>query len=179
MDELLPEIALIADAALRDAVRDIWLSCWQESAWERLEDVPKNVDVGQRRLVPHTRSVARFALQAADTMGDVHGIRVDRDVLLAGALLHDVSKLWEYEPGPTASGAVRSTAGELIQHGVYGAFLAWTHALPLALVHLVLSHTHSSRTRPQTQEALIIHYVDYLDSDCLSLEHGLPLLLAR
>ena len=182
IEGLLPEIRLIADARLRTATAEIWYEAWQESAWSGgpLTAVPKNTQLPpERKLIQHTRSVTQLALSAAEILRANHGLETDRDILVAAAILHDVCKLYENEPAPDGGAARHSRAGDLIQHGVYGAFKAWEKDLPLDLVHNIVVHTRGSRTLPQTPEALIVHYVDYLDSDSLLLHHDLKLLLTR
>ena len=182
--ELIPEIALIGDDSLREAVEEIWQQAWRESDWDDLADVPKNPSspaAPQRAadawtLVTHTRAVAQLAVPAAETIKTLHGIDFDRDSLLALAILHDASKLLEYEG--TRDAITKSRTGRLIQHGVYGAFLMWQHGLPVELVHGVISHTPSSTVLPQTHEALIVRYVDFLDTDSMLLDAGEKLFLS-
>lgn len=175
----LPEVDLIEDIALRHAVCEIWAEALAASNWKSLGDVPKNPETlpETRRLLEHSRSVALQALAVARVVRDVHKIGFDSDTLIAAALLHDVSKLVEYEP--TADGAAKSRRGELIQHGVWGAFKAWEKGLPEDLVHNIIVHTNNSKHAPRTWEAILVHYVDYLDSDALLFAEGRPLLLKK
>lgn len=180
---LLPETAQIEDDTLRHAVESIWEQVWAESDWAALSDIPKNPSAPgapQRvpdawTLVTHTRAVAQLALGSAETVRTLHGIPYDRDALLAMALLHDVSKVVEYEG--TRDEIRKSRTGQLIQHGVYGAFLMWQRNLPTELVHGVIAHTPSSRGVPRTHEALIVRYVDFLDTDSMLLDAGEELYL--
>jgi putative nucleotidyltransferase with HDIG domain len=182
--ELLPEIAAIGDDSLREAVELIWEQVWRESDWEQLADIPKNPSAPaapQRvenawTLITHSRAVAQLALSSAETIKSLHGIGYDHDSLLALALLHDVSKVVEYEG--TRDSITKSAMGKLIQHGVYGAFLMWQRGLSTELVHGVVSHTPSSRILPQTHEALIVRYVDFLDTDSMLLDAGEELYLS-
>lgn len=171
-----PEIDEIHSPELRSKVTEIWVEVWKESGWQRIEDVPKNPkNVAGRPLCGHIRSVTQQALATAEIVRRQHGIEYDRDVLLAASLLHDVSKLVEYEP--SGGGASASSRGQLIQHAVYGAHKAWEKELPDPIVHIIVSHTHSSGKRPSTWECIVVHYVDYLDSDALLWREGQPLLL--
>lgn len=173
-----PEVHEISSEELRRRVLEIWVDVWRESAWARIEDAPKNPEnVGDRPLYLHVRSVTQQAIATADIVQRLHGISYDRDLVIAASLLHDVSKLVEYEPSD--AGAVKSRKGKLIQHGVYGAHKAWAHGLPDELVHVIISHTHSSGLKPSTWEGIIVHYVDYLDSDALLKDAGNPLLLGK
>jgi len=176
--ETFPELTGIEDDQLREAVVGIWLEVLAESAWERIEDVPKNPlkFPDDRNLVKHTRSVTRMALAIAEIAHEMHGLAYDRDLLIAAANLHDVSKMVEFTP-ETESRVSRF--GHLIQHGVYGAHKALAKGLPIDVVHNILVHTGGSRYLPQTWEALIVHYADFVDSDGLALDAGSPLLLKK
>jgi HD superfamily phosphohydrolase YqeK len=180
VNELIPEIALIENEKLRTAVQDIWAESWRESEWESLAEVPKNTELpADRKLVTHTRSVTRMCISAAENLHEFYGIEYDRDIVIAAAILHDVSKLFENELAADGVTAQHSRFGKLIQHGTYGAFKAWEKDLPMDLVHNIIVHTRGSRNQVQTWEALLVHYIDYLDSDTLLFTHGKKLLLTK
>lgn len=168
-----PELQLIESEHLRQKVAEIWIDVWRKSSWSRIEDVPKNPEKipAHRKLALHSRSVARQAVATAEIIEEFYGITFNRDRLIAAALLHDVSKLLEYEPKNSGL-AGKSRHGQLIQHGIYGAFKAWEKGLSDDIVHNIIAHTNNSRTSPDTWEAILVHYVDYLDSDALLFEAG-------
>ena len=182
--DLLPEIAQIGDGNLREIVESIWEQVWRESDWEELADIPKNPSAPaapQRvenawTLITHTRAVAQLSVTSAETIKTMHGIDYDHDSLLALALLHDVSKVVEYVG--TKDSIAKGPLGKLIQHGVYGAFLMWQHGLSTEMVHGIISHTPSSRILPQTHEALVVRYTDFLDTDSMMLDAGEELYLS-
>jgi putative nucleotidyltransferase with HDIG domain len=173
-----PELELIDDAELAEIVIQVWLEVWGESEWQRLEDAPKNPETVtlQHSVVAHTRSVTKQALAIADAVQEFHGLETDRDLIVASCLLHDVSKLLEFEPGD-GDGPRTARFGELIQHGVYGMHMAFAHRLPVELAHIIGSHTTQSRLPPKTLEAVIVHYADFADSDALVWSSGGKLLL--
>ena len=99
---------------------------------------------------------------------------LDKDLLVAGAVLHDIGKLEELGNPENPS---YTTRGTLIGHVVLGRDLLREEAsqiddfpstLLMLLEHLILSHQGlyewGSPKRPKIPEALIIHYVDDLDS---------------
>jgi putative nucleotidyltransferase with HDIG domain len=179
VEKVLPEIGDIADDSLRGTVIRIWARAWASSAWQALEEVPKSPELPARRtLITHTRAVTRIAAHIADVATDLHGVAVDRDATLAIALLHDVSKLHEFERDESG-GARFSHTGRLYQHGFLGAHWMAEEGLPAALVHGVLAHTPLSTTVPQTQEAVIVHYADFADSDVQLLDAGRTLFCKR
>jgi putative nucleotidyltransferase with HDIG domain len=177
--ELLPEIAEIGREAWREAVIAIWDEAWQESAWDDPADCPKSAkEVHDVSNVQHTRNVTRQALLTADVVEASYGAAVDRDVLLTGALLHDVSKMLESDRGPDGVPRPNRT-GALVQHGVLAAAKAHAHGLPDEVIHILVCHTHQSATVPATNEAIIVHYVDFLDSDVLLLQRDKTLFAKR
>ncbi|MDZ7640488.1 MAG: HD domain-containing protein [Desulfurivibrio sp.] len=121
-------------------------------------------------LLEHTVAVARLALAVCQLYPDL-----DRDLLLAGALLHDLGKTEEltYEGYPFNY----SNRGRLVGHLVIGAELVASRAAELEdlpspllerLQHLILSHhgrhEFGAPTLPMMQEAFILHFLDDLDA---------------
>jgi 3'-5' exoribonuclease len=127
-------------------------------------------------LAAHTREVISYALHIAELFPNV-----DRDVLIAATLWHDVAKVFEYEatgdPGaPWATTDYRRNIGHIA--GSSGMF---THAARKndvdrkteeAVVHAILAHhgpvrEWGSPVAPNSLEALILH-----QADMLSAKHG-------
>lgn len=124
-------------------------------------------------LMEHTLSI----LKLADVVSTVYP-NVDRDLLLAGAFLHDIGKVWEYRFTPVIQ---ITDEGRLIGHIVLGyeyvqdkinsvgkSMGGFPEEIKLRLLHVVLSHhgelAKGSPVEPRTVEAQILHYLDYLDS---------------
>ncbi len=176
--ELLPEVREISDPDLAQMVAEIWAEVWEESGWPDLMDVPKSEEVSHRPLVPHVRSVVQQAIAIAEIVEKNHGIRVDRDRLVAAALLHDVSKLVESDSA--AESYRKSRLGRLLTHGFYGAFKALGKGLPPEVVNSVLTHSHGASAKPPaTLEGIIVHYADMADSDALLVDVGKKTLLEK
>lgn len=160
---------------MREGVIDIWLDLARETDWERFEDIPKNLkEEKHMTLIGHVQGVTRMALAMADIAKRLHGIQVDRDLLIASCILHDISKPLESAPDPGGPPTGTSVPpgkitefGEKIQHGVYGAHKIWEKGLPkaLELAHLVITHTRTSNTRSKSYEAALLFYADWADSD--------------
>jgi 3'-5' exoribonuclease len=120
-------------------------------------------------LLEHILSVCRLCQFAAG-----HYKHLDLDLLLAGAVLHDIGKLYELRYDRSFG---YTTEGQLLGHIAIGLRLIADklHHLPgfpprlRALVeHMVLSHhgqlEFGSPKVPLFPEALLLHYLDDLDS---------------
>lgn len=124
-------------------------------------------------LLEHSISVANSCDHLAAHYA-AQGARLDRDLLIAGALLHDVGKVREL----TAQRSFGyTTEGHLLGHIVIGIQIVAreAEAIPglspdtlLLLQHLIASHQGrhewASPKVPQLIEAVILHYADDLDS---------------
>ncbi|MEW6032538.1 MAG: HD domain-containing protein [Bacillota bacterium] len=127
-------------------------------------------------LLEHTLAVAEICLDVAGRYrslpGDKAAPRLDTDLLVTGALLHDVGKTKELSWTRQFDYTVE---GRLVGHIVLGAEMVTERAgrLPgfpaetlLELRHMVLSHhgqyEWGSPKRPKTLEAMILHCVDDL-----------------
>ncbi len=122
-------------------------------------------------LLEHTLSVAELTLLLAGKYSYLH-----RDLLLTGALLHDVGKALELtlNPGPDYT-----NAGRLVGHVVLGVNVLRDHlpsgfprTLADEITHLVLSHhgvlEFGSPKTPQTLEALALNFCDDIDAKLTS-----------
>lgn len=125
-------------------------------------------------LLEHTLQVAKIAHAIA-----AYYPHVDRNLLLAGALLHDIGKIYELS---WRNNFDYTDAGRLIGHITIGLELVskkimeqgeFPDDLALVLKHLLLSHhgeyIFASPRRPKTLEALLLNYLDDLDSKMESL----------
>jgi 3'-5' exoribonuclease len=125
-------------------------------------------------LMEHTVSVAGMCRWLAKHYGE----RVNGDLLVAGALLHDLGKVREL----SYEGAFDYTdEGRLLGHIFLGAeevqrwcesFPGFPRELTVLLVHMILSHhgeyAYGSPKRPKTVEAVILHFVENMDAKVAS-----------
>ena len=119
-------------------------------------------------LLLHTYEVTHIARQTARTM---RGANVD--LVVAGAMLHDIGKVESYRVGP--GGFTFTPCGLLVGHVVLGVLMlerrlaalgqaVCTEGQLLELQHLILSHhgklEFGSPVEPMTAEAEIVHRAD-------------------
>lgn len=121
-------------------------------------------------LLEHTVSTAR----AARALAGLYPEDLEPQVLIAGALLHDVGKVAELTLGPPID---YTDQGRLEGHLVLGlrmleAKLATIQGFPANLAehlrHLIISHhgayEFGSPRKPKTAEALVLNFIDDLDA---------------
>lgn len=119
-------------------------------------------------LLEHTVSMASVARGLAEHY------RVNRDLVVAGCLLHDLGKIWELDIG---SSIEYTDEGRLIGHLSMEVLFVdrkireletFPEELRRQLIHILLAHhgeyEYGSPRRPKTPEALVVHIVDLLDS---------------
>jgi 3'-5' exoribonuclease len=122
-------------------------------------------------LAEHILSVMKLAHRIAD-----HYPMADRDLLIAGALLHDIGKVKEIVPADR-NGFEYTDEGRLVGHLVMTAQMIHMKAsripnfpqlLEQHITHIVLAHhgqlEWGSPKVPMTLEALLVHYIDTIDS---------------
>lgn len=119
-------------------------------------------------LLEHTLSVSELCMRLCD-----HYPELDRQVLLAGAIFHDIGKAWELSGGIAND---YTDEGRLIGHISIGLEKAEPYLLKSGLEpelvmhfkHLVLGHHGTkewgSPVLPATPEALVLHYADNIDA---------------
>lgn len=158
VQKLFPEIAEFHDPALGETVADLWVYFWRQSRWENLESVPYLIETPEISLVTHIRFVAQGSLALGDLCKDLLNWPIDRDLLLAAALLHDASKPMEYQP--TEHGYAKTEIGQKLTHAVYATAICLQQKLPFDLVHLIHSHTPMAAVEPKRVEGWILRAVD-------------------
>jgi 3'-5' exoribonuclease len=171
--EMLQRLRGLLESIKNDPLRGLLLGCLDDDEFrESFAKAPAAKTIHHAYLgglLEHTLAVCELADRVAKLYP-----HVDRDLLLAGAFFHDVGKVREL-------GSDRSfdytDEGRLLGHIVMGAMmftdLAEAHngldeETALKLTHMILSHHGSyefgSPKRPKFTEALILNYLDELDS---------------
>lgn len=119
-------------------------------------------------LLQHSVDVAGLAVAMAEQIGNA-----DKDLVIAGALLHDIGKLREISP---QLGFPYTDEGRLLGHIAMSAMMVQETAarlkIPAAriehLLHILLSH-HGDNEKGSpvacvTKEAFIVHYADEVNA---------------
>jgi len=129
-------------------------------------------------LLEHTLSIARIAERIVRHY-DKEGLPLNRDLLITGAVLHDVGKTKELASMPSFE---YTTEGKLIGHLVIGVEMIDKAAAKIPgfpekklqqIKHLILSHhgdyAFGSPKLPMTLEAIALHFIDNLDAKLMGV----------
>jgi len=168
--ESLPEIEEIADPQLRERVVEVHALALAETEYGRIEEIPPCGIPGSPPMkrgtqADHYRGVARMAIGMADELERVMGgFGVDRDILIASALCHDVGKAFEFSPRNRErwDGDRIHTGRPAVRHPVYGVHLGLRAGLPEAVIHCIGGHSlHGEGAFIEASlELRIIQYAD-------------------
>ena len=173
--ELDAVIAEVTDAGLQALLREIF----QGDVLKRFQQAPAAKKMHHAYiggLLEHSLSIAAMATKTA-----AHYPLLDRSMLIAGALLHDIAKIEEYSfQRPPFDYTDR---GRLVGHLVLGVELVRRAAEQVEqlsleqvdqLVHIILSHhgqlAFGSPVLPMTPEAIMLHHLDDMDAKMNYLE---------
>jgi 3'-5' exoribonuclease len=128
-------------------------------------------------FLEHVLSVAETCAYLADKYAagcPTFDPPLDKDLVVAGGILHDIGKVRELQLTPT--GADYSEAGALIGHILQGRDMLREAAAGVGLVgerllrleHVIVSHQRLAEwgapKPPMTPEALLVHYADDMDA---------------
>lgn len=191
---MLAELRELAAAELRDAPLRALVVGLLDAHADRLPDLPAH----PRAFYPfpggwleHTLSVARSCLALADRYVAHYpelAPPLNRDLVLAGAVLHDLGRAAEIAPGSLTEPTVD---GHLFGHQLLGRDLVREAARAVSdlnpellrlLEHVILAHLTrpewGSVRQPAIPEVLILHHADDLDAKlemyvrCLTRDAG-------
>ena len=185
LGQLLPSSPLTAEVLelrlqkLRNGIQDEKL----KSLLDRVLDHPVNgalfrqAPAAMKMHQPYLRGLWEHSLGVTELAQNMAANypEVNSDLLLVGALLHDIGKIFEYNFERAIS---YSTEGRLLGHIIMGVELLsremdqitdFPTEFRTKLLHIITSHhgryEWQSPRRPKCPEAVIIHYADALEVD--------------
>ena len=183
--ELVPSAPLHEEAAVQE-IRQL-ITTMQDEDYRGLceEMLRRHLDVF--RVIPAAKSVYHAflngllmhtmnMLRMADFFAELYAEVIDRDLLLAGTLLHDFGKEREFLRSELGLVTEYSVEGKLLGHLYLGAqevsAVAAERGMPaeksMLLQHLILSHhgqpEFGAAILPQCAESELLAYIDQIDS---------------
>lgn len=166
--EEMPETQWIENNELRQNVVDAWSAAIASSSFSSLSKVKPSGNYNTKPLkhgsqADHIRSVTRLALKIAEEFASfLPAFSYDRDLLIAGALCHDIGKVWEFDPenikrwqsNPRAAGIPS------IRHPAYGAHICLSMGLPEEVAHMAAAHSGEGELLTRSLENTILRWAD-------------------
>jgi 3'-5' exoribonuclease len=172
-------VALVKDSLEDAALADLILGILEQYR-EVLLELPAAKHNHHARLGGYLEHVLSVTKTCAYLAGKYAGLYpnlqppLDKDLVIAGGILHDIGKVREMVPTPM--GAEYTPSGTLIGHILQGRDILREAAIrhPIAeekllrLEHIIVSHQRlpewGSPKPPMTLEALMVHHADDLDA---------------
>jgi 3'-5' exoribonuclease len=179
-EQMFAELSGIAKEQIDDeALRQLVVDILEEHRTEllMLPAAKRNHHAFVGGYLEHVLNVTRSCCHLADKYRELYvelDPPLDKDLVVAGAILHDIGKLRELAAG--TAGAEYTAAGSLIGHVLQGRDIVREAAAArsidaeklLRLEHVIISHQRlpewGAPKPPMTPEALIVHYADDLDA---------------
>lgn len=161
VETVFPELEEIADQELREKTIAAWVLAMEENGVQDLTTVPwlppdqERLELGEERLVDHVREVVTGGLLLAELLNDRRDVGIDTDIVVAGGLLHDVSKLYEFH------GFEETAIHDLLGHPYYGIYVTGSVDLPPELVAITVNHTPVTNVDPASMEAALVSWADH------------------
>jgi putative nucleotidyltransferase with HDIG domain len=167
--EELPEVEQIGDAGLAAKVVEAWALALASSSFGALAEIEPSGNPGVNTLkrgtqADHIRGVTRMALAVAEQLqAQLPDLVVDRDILIAGALCHDIGKPWEFDPRNRErwEGEPRRAGLPSIRHPAFGVHVCLTAGLPEEVAHCAAAHSGEGELLVRSLENTIVHHADY------------------
>ena len=161
-----PEIEWINDEELKSKVLDCWIYAIENSVLtpEDLEVIPFSLLIKDCNItfMNHKRTAVQLSVEIAKRMKENFGdeIKIDMDLLIAGAILIDVGKLIEYDK--VDNKLTTSKAGHLLRHPFSGVAIADRFGLPTEVQHIIAYHAKEGDLAKRSVEAIIVHHADFV-----------------
>ena len=167
--QLWPEIEWIENSKLKEQVTNCWIYALENSvlAPDDLETIPFSLLLKDCKItfMNHKRTAVHLSVDIAKRMKENFGdeIKINMDLLIAGAILIDIGKLLEYE---IVDGKLTtSEAGKLIRHPFSGLAIADRFGLPPEVQHIIATHSKEGDLGKRTVESIIVHHADFVSFD--------------
>ena len=165
----LPEIDQIGDTSLAEKVVEAWALALSRSSFKQIADIPASGNPDTPPLkdgtqTDHIRGVTRLAIAIADELGQqFQELPIDRDLVIAAALCHDVGKPWEFDPkNQTRWSKNRIRTGwPSVRHPGYGVHICLTVGLPEEIAHVSGGHSGEGEFVQRSLTNMIVHQADY------------------
>lgn len=154
---MFPLLNEIKDKEIKNKVKKCYEIAMKRGKWNSMDEIPFTLSFPNAySYIEHVNNVASMAFAIGKLRNDVN-----MDILIAGALLHDVGKLMEYEKKDDR--VVKSSMGKYIRHPAIGSALAMEVGLDNKIVNVIMAHSKEGEFVERCNEAIIVHHCDFID----------------
>jgi 3'-5' exoribonuclease len=168
MDEVLKIISLVEDSRIKKLLESLF---GEPEFQNKFKNHPGAIEIHHGwvgGLLEHTLEVLKYCKASWDIYP-----KLNKDLLIAGALLHDLGKMEELTTTTRIKGTI---TGQLVGHLILGAIfvsnkcdeLGINEELKSKLLHIISSHhgklEYGAPKEPMFPEAVVIYYADELSS---------------
>ena len=168
--EILPELEEISDESLRSEVIDAWVYSLSKSSFDTIDQMRASGNADTPALksgtqTDHIRGVTRIAMVIGDDMvKQFPALPINRDLLIACAICHDVGKPYEFDPDNQKRWRENTArAGcPAIRHPQYGTHSCLTVGLPEEVCHAAGCHSGEGELVQRSLHVTIVHHADYV-----------------
>ena len=164
----LPELDEIQDRSLRDRVIDAWAYSLSRSTFNSIDEIrasgnPDTPKLKSGTQTDHIRGVTQLTIALGDTLLRLFPLLpIDRDLLIACALCHDVGKPYEFDlQNQRRWKSQRAVSGyPAIRHTQYGTHVCLTLGLPEEVCHAAGCHSGEGELVERSLHVTIVHHAD-------------------
>lgn len=165
----LPELQDFQDTSLREKVIEAWVYSLGKSSFSSIDEIrpsgnPDTAALRRGTQTDHIRGVTQLALALGDSLDlQFPELSIDRDLLLACALCHDVGKPYEFDPSNQErwSGNPSGTGFPAIRHTQFGTHVCLTVGLPEEVCHAAGCHSGEGELVQRSLHVTIVHHADH------------------
>ena len=166
----LPELNEIQAESLRDQVIEAWTYSLSHSSFKSIDEIrpsgnPDTPGLKSGTQTDHIRGVTQLPIAIGDTLSrQFPDLPIDRDMLVACALCHDVGKPYEFDPkNQERWKSDRTSSGfPAIRHTQYGTHVCLTIGLPEEICHAAGCHSGEGELVKRSLHVTIVHHADYV-----------------
>jgi 7,8-dihydroneopterin 2',3'-cyclic phosphate phosphodiesterase len=132
-----------------------------------LEDSPASIKWHHKYrggLIEHILATTKMALKMAEALEEVYNLNIDKDLIIAGGLLHDIMKPQNYiEDEETKK--YDHIPNFHLEHLTLAVAELYKQGFSMELIKIVASHHgEHGAMRPDSIEGWLLHYADNIDA---------------
>ncbi|MFB6088185.1 MAG: HD domain-containing protein [Candidatus Aenigmatarchaeota archaeon] len=118
-------------------------------------------------LIEHIYSVVKLTIKMSEVLEEVYERKINKDHLIAGALLHDITKVFILKERRKGY----SINDHLLDHSLWAACELYSRGFPEEVIEIVSGHGGEfSEPNPLTIESTILQLADDLDATSESMD---------